>query len=86
VQGGAGHTLLAARLTTPNPAPRHVTPPQVLEVGPVGQALRGSPPVAQLFAHTQKGEGFGGAAGLVDALQAAAGELPEALKVGPRAR
>lgn len=59
-------------------------PPQVLEIGPVGQAMKGSPPVAQLFAHTQRGTAFGDASGLVADLQAAAAQLPDDLKVRGR--
>lgn len=53
---------------------------QVLEIGPVGQALSGSPPAARLFAHAQKGAAFGNTSGLVLALQEAAEQLPTALQ------
>ncbi|GBF91523.1 nicastrin [Raphidocelis subcapitata] len=53
---------------------------QVLEIGPVGRASRGDPPAARLYAHAQAGAGFGDAAPLVSALEAAADGLPGGLK------
>lgn len=57
---------------------------RVLEIGPVGRAAQqGSPKAARLYAHAQAGAGFGDAAPLVSALEAAAGGLPDGLKVQP---
>lgn len=54
---------------------------QVLEIGPVGRSLLGAASPAQLYAHTQRGDGFGDASAVVEALQAAAAGLPAELQV-----
>lgn len=55
---------------------------QVLEIGAVGRAApAGAPPASAFYAHSQAGPGFGDAAPLLAALQAAAEALPDGLKV-----